>query len=72
MTDTKMLRNLISEAGLKYQHIAQKLELTTFGLQKKIDNVTEFKASEIFKLCELLNIEDPDLKERIFFGPSVD
>lgn len=72
MTDTKILRNLITESGLKYQHIAQMLDLSTYGLQKKIDNVNEFKASEIFKLCQILDIEDKDLKERIFFALQVD
>lgn len=72
MTNTEMLRKVITDSGLKYKYIAQKLDIEAYSLQKKIDNVTEFKASEILKLCEVLNIEDHDLKERIFFSPSVD
>jgi DNA-binding Xre family transcriptional regulator len=67
-----MLRKVIADSGLKYKYIAQKLDIEAYSLQKKIDNVTEFKASEILKLCEVLNIEDHDLKEHIFFSPSVD
>ena len=66
MTDTKLLREQVDKSGLKYQFIAENLDLSRFGLSMKVDGKTEFKASEIIKLCDLLNI-DNDLRDRIFF-----
>ena len=68
MTDTKLLRDQVDKSGLKYQFIAENLDLSRFGLSMKVDDKTEFKASEIIKLCDLLNI-DNDLRDRIFFTP---
>lgn len=67
MTDTNKLKTLIQESGLKYKFIAKTLGLSQNGLQKKIDNVTEFKASEILALCKILNINSSKEKEEIFF-----
>lgn len=72
MTDTEKLRKLISESGLKLEYIAKQLDITRFSLQKKLENITEFKASEIQRMCEVLKIEDADLKEQIFFAQNVD
>ena len=72
MTNTIELKKRIDESGLKYQHIANKLGLSDYGLSKKINNFTEFKASEIYSLCEILQIKDATEKERIFFNQKVD
>lgn len=72
MTDTEKLRKLISESGLKLEYIAKQLDITRFSLQKKLENITEFKASEIQRMCEVLKIEDAELKEQIFFAQNVD
>ena len=72
MTDTERLRKIIGESGLKLEYIAKQLDITRFSLQKKLENVTEFKASEIQRLCDVLNITDTDLKEQIFFAQNVD
>jgi len=68
MTDSKELRRLINEKGLKLGFVAQELDLSSYGLQKKIDNQNEFKISEVSKLCELLDIVDADERMRIFFA----
>ena len=68
MTETKELKKIIKNKGLKYKYIAETLGLTYYGLHQKIENIYEFKASEIRKMCEILNICDPELKERIFFA----
>ena len=47
MTDSKGLREWIRDHGLKLGFIAKELGITTYSLQRKIDNQTEFKASEI-------------------------
>ena len=72
MTDTERLRKIIGDSGLKLEYIAKQLDITRFSLQKKLENVTEFKASEIQKMCEVLNIMDSELKEQIFFAQKVD
>ena len=72
MTNTDRLKGLISNSGLKYLAIAEKMGLTYYGLQKKINNVTEFKASEIAMLCDILKISNSEEKESIFFAQKVD
>ena len=72
MTNTKKLRMIIGDSGLKYKAIAEMLGITPYGLQKKVDNVNEFKASEISKLCDILNIKETKLKEQIFFANKGD
>ena len=67
MTNTKLLRNIISSKGLKYGYIAEQLNISHQSLIRKIENKTEFKAGEIKKLCELLEINDYEEKESIFF-----
>lgn len=66
MTDTIALRSLIADSGLKYKAIAEIMGLTPYALQMKIDNETEFKASEIDALANTLGM---DMKQRdsIFF-----
>ena len=67
MTDTEMLKELISNSGMKYLYIAEQLGITRYSLQKKIENKNEFKASEVNRLCELLRINSLEKKEAIFF-----
>lgn len=58
MTDSKELSEVIEKSGLKIIHIASVLGLSREGLCKKINNQTEFKASEIVRLQEILNISN--------------
>lgn len=51
---------------MKYRFVAETLGITPYGLQKKIENVTEFKASEISKLSKLLKLSAAEMTE-IFF-----
>ena len=72
MTDTLRLRERIKDSGLKYQYIADKMGLSRFGLMKKIENETEFKTSEVEKLCEILSIDSLDERMAIFFAKEVE
>ena len=67
VTDTKRLLEIIEASGLKKKYIAHELGLTPYGLQKKIENDTEFKASEIIALAKLLHLNDRMMKA-IFFA----
>ncbi|WP_312644015.1 hypothetical protein [Hydrogenoanaerobacterium sp.] len=68
MTNTVKLRTKVKASGLKYWNIAKQMNLTTYGLQRKIDNMSEFKSSEIAKFCEILGITSLEEKENIFFA----
>ena len=72
MTNTEELKKKISEQGLRQGYIAEKLGLTSYGFANKLNNKTEFKATEIQCLCELLHITSLREKEEIFFTNMVD
>lgn len=72
MTDTKLLLQYIQNSGLKKTKIAETLDISMFTLKRKIENETEFKQSEIQKLCELLSIKTAAEKESIFFAQKSD
>lgn len=72
MANTEALEKKIRDQGIKKVFLAEKLGITSFGLSKKINNINEFKASEIQMLCELLNITSLKEKESIFFDSKVD
>lgn len=67
MTDSAALRSAIEKSGLKYGKIAAEMGVSTYTLQKKIDNITEFKASEIVKLTALLSLKRSE-SNAIFFA----
>lgn len=71
MTDTGLLREVISESGLKLGFIADELGITRYALALKINNETEFKASEIFSLQKILNLSNSK-RDKIFFAIEVD
>ena len=67
MTDTMALSKEIEKSGLKYGRIAEEMGISSYTLQKKIDNIVEFKASEIKKLSSLLSLSDAQ-RSSIFFA----
>lgn len=66
MTDSEALSKAIENSGLKLTFIANKLELSREGFYKKLNNQTEFKASEIVKLQDILNLSNKE-RDKIFF-----
>lgn len=71
MTNTSLLRKKLDESGYKLRFIAKQLGITYQGFLKKINNETEFKASEIQALKEFLNLTDEE-RDKIFFTLYVD
>ena len=67
MTNTAVLEQYIERSGYKKSFIAEQLGLTAYGFALKVNNKSEFKASEMTILCELLKIKARD-KEAIFFA----
>ena len=66
MTDTFELEKAIRQNGFTKKQVAQELGLTEQGFLLKLNNTNEFKASEIQKVCDLLNCS-----RDIFFARSV-
>lgn len=71
MTDTKVLNEEISNAGVTVTFIAAKLGITREGFYKKLNNETEFKASEISKMQNLLHLTN-EKRDEIFFATKVE
>ena len=63
--DMTLFEAKVSENGLKYKYIAEKLGLSEQGLTQKRKGNIPFKAYEIKTLKELLNLSDQELN-RIF------
>ena len=72
MVDSAALRAKIRDAGVRYNYLAEKLGLSGYGFQLKVDGKNEFRVSEVAKLCELLGITSLREKERIFFAQNGD
>lgn len=71
LTNSNLFRAAVEKAGIKYKFLAKTLGLTPYGLQKKIDNLSEFKASEISRVSETLNLSESD-RNSIFFAKNSD
>lgn len=67
MTDSEALNKVIESSGLKLTFIARALKLSREGFYKKLNNQTEFKASEIVKMQEILNLSN-EQRDKIFFA----
>lgn len=72
MTDTKRLKKIVKESGLKQDYIASKIGLTSYGFARKRDNLSDFTASEIDALCDILKIDSVEDRFAIFFAKEVD
>ena len=66
MTDSELLKNKIKESGVKMYHIADVLNISRYGLLKKINNESEFKVSEVLTMAKLLQLTREE-REYIFF-----
>ena len=65
MTNTLKLKAAIAESGLNQEQIAEMLGVSLCTLNYKLNGTSEFKASEIKKLAELLHL-DADKVMKIF------
>lgn len=67
MTDTLKLRQRIKESGYRLGYVAEVLGISQYTLQKKLDNDSEFKISEVDVLSKLLGLT-PEEKNALFFA----
>lgn len=56
MTNTALLTAAIEKSGLKKGWIAEQLNITRNALAMKIANQSEFKASEVTRLAQILSL----------------
>ena len=66
MIETEFLKKKIEESGYRFNCIAKQLNLSPFGMRKKVNGENEFKVSEVKKISELLNLNEKE-REKIFF-----
>ncbi len=59
-TNTRLLKGRIVEKGLTDGQVAQAIGVSRQTFSKKVNNLVDFKASEILALCDLLGIEEKD------------
>lgn len=67
MTNSNVLRGSIIENGYTVPSIAVKIGISEQSFYNKLNNKTEFKASEIDKICGILGISMEN-RMRIFFS----
>ena len=68
MTNTELLEQKIKQSGLKKSFIAKKIGVSPGTMTKLLKNKTDFKASQICALCNVLEISDDAEIKAIFFG----
>lgn len=71
MTNSLMLKEIIEESGISVTAIARKMGITREGLYKKLNNKTEFKASEIVLMQKILSLSNKK-RDEIFFAKKVE
>lgn len=71
MTHSKMLSDEIAASGITITAIARKIGITREGFYKKLNNETEFKASEIAALQKILGLSN-EKRDKIFFAEKVE
>lgn len=70
MTDTEKLKKVILQSGIKYGFLASFLKISRAALWMKINNESEFKASEVAAISALLNLSTAE-RDEIFFAQNV-
>ena len=71
MTDTIAFEMAITKSQLSKKAVAKALGISSMSLIRKASNITEFKASEISKLVEILKLNNKE-RDKIFFAQFVD
>jgi len=67
MTDTNKFKAALAVRGMTAKELAEKIGTTGASLSLKINNLREFKATDIAKISEALQLSLEE-KEEIFFA----
>lgn len=70
MTDVKLLKEKIADTGMTITAISRKTGILRETLYKKINGESEFKASEIAAISDVLKLSRNE-RDNIFFAPIV-
>lgn len=62
------LRGAIAEAGLSAERLGKKVGMSKTTIHSRMQGRSSFRLDEVNKICEVLNITDPDRKAEIFLG----
>ena len=68
--DTALFNKAIEDSGLRIGFITDTLGISRAAFDKKRKGRTSFRLSEVYVLCDLLNIDECG-KKRIFFPTDV-
>lgn len=71
MTNTNMLEIALIKSKITKKELASSLGISIQTLYNKLNNEAEFKASEITKATEILNLNRTE-REAIFFAKDVE
>lgn len=71
MVNSEKLKAVITERGVKRTAIAKKLNISLHALANKINNLSEFKVSEMLVMEDMLRLSTEDSRA-IFFQPQVE
>ena len=71
MTDTSLLNAKKKKIGITKKELVKALGLTYAGFWKKLNNQSEFKATEIKRIQRLLHLSDAE-RDHIFFAQNSD
>lgn len=67
MINTKELKKVMQDSGLKKSAVAGRLRITTQTLTRKLNGESEFNVSEAQELSEMLGLSASQ-RQRIFFS----
>ena len=66
VTNTLEFEIAMKRVGITKREVAKRLGISEMGLYQKINNITEFKASEISKLYDVFNLQTLDDQQNFF------
>ena len=64
------LKDRIIKDGFTIKGIAKRMNISRYTLMQKLSNKSEFKASEIVMLKDILNLNKPEINEYFFENKS--
>lgn len=62
-----LLKTAITDSELRPEYFASKMDISVKTFREKVDGISEFKASEIKKLVDILGLKQADVM-KIFFS----
>lgn len=70
MTNLEMLQSKINESGMTMVAIAEKSNINRATMYNRLNGVSEFTASEIVSLSNVLHLTKPE-RDKIFLSSNV-